>query len=301
MFVIMAESQAVLLLYILTGVLIRRLKLLDGPRIQGFMQFVLYVTLPCTIFNSTDLDFSAERLRAAWWTLILSLLITGLSILLGWLLFRRQDKSGEDKIIRFGLMCSNSTFAGIPLLSYAFGQEAVFYASIFIAPARILLWSAGVSLLTALPLKSKVKNMFLNPATIALAIGFIRLLSGVHLHPVLTTALRGIGDLTAPLSMITVGGILAEVNFSEVVEKRTLLFSFLRLVVLPGLVLLALKPLVRDDLILAVCVILTAMPAGTMTALLARKYQANDAFASKCITVSTVLSLVTVPLLAYFL
>jgi len=105
-----------------------------------------------------------------------------------------------------------------------------------------------------------------------------------------------VSSSTVSLSMIVVGGILAEIDIRTVVSRRTLYFSLIRLIILPGVVLVACKLLGLSPLVASVSVILTAMPAGTTTAILAEKYSCDSGFAVKCVFLSTLLSLLSIPL-----
>lgn len=74
-----------------------------------------------------------------------------------------------------------------------------------------------------------------------------------------------------------------------------------RQLLLPAVCLVALRLLGVDPLTAGVSVVLTGMPIGSTTAILAQKYGADAQFASKCVFISTLTSLVTVPILTLFL
>ena len=97
------------------------------------------------------------------------------------------------------------------------------------------------------------------------------------------------------MSMILIGSILAEVHIKELLDKTALFYSAVRLAVIPGLALLGCRLFGIGGLVAGVSVLLAAMPAGSTTAILAARYDGDAVFASKCVTLSTVLSLITIP------
>lgn len=85
--------------------------------------------------------------------------------------------------------------------------------------------------------------------------------------------------------------------FAQLFDKATFYFTFIRLLAFPLLILIVLKLLKVDPLIIGVSTLLTGMPAGTTTAILADKYGCDAAFGSRIIFVSTLCSIVTIPIL----
>ena len=101
--------------------------------------------------------------------------------------------------------------------------------------------------------------------------------------------------------MALVGAILADVPLRGIWEPKALYLAAVRQIVLPVILLVALKGLALDPLTVGVSVTLSGMPIGSTTAILAQKYGADAEFGSKCVFISTVTSLITVPVLTLFL
>ncbi|MEM1484101.1 AEC family transporter [Oscillospiraceae bacterium PP1C4] len=299
-FIRMLEIQSVLFIYLLVGIYARKKNIINEVTRQSFVDFLLIIALPCMIFNSFRLKFTVEMVKLASLSLLLSFGVCLVSFLLGKVIYNRYPL-GEKCIMQYGTLVSNAGFAGLPLVASAFGDEALFYASIFIIPNRIFMWSAGISLFTAASFKNGLKKVMLNPGIIAVELGLVRMIFNIPLHPVLDEAVRNIGGCTSALSMILVGAILADVDIKTVLQKNVFVLSFVRLLLLPCLLLGVLKLLGLSGAMAASAVMLTGMPVGATTAILAQKYDADYRFGSKCVFVSTILSLFTAPLLALLL
>lgn len=299
-FYTMVNIQAILLVYLLVGVYARRKNIINDKTRQSFIEFLIQIALPCMIFNSFNQDISIQQLKYASYILGISFLVCFFSMLLGkWLYYKYPFE--KRSILQYGAIISNAGFAGLPLVAAAYGDLALFYASVFVIPNRIFMWSAGISLFTQTDKKTRIKSVLLNPGIIAVEIGLIKMLLDINIHPVLLSSIKNIGDCTGPLSMILVGSILAEIKIKNIFEKGVFNLTFIRLIFIPAVVMLVMKAWEMDNLAIAAAVILTAMPVGTTTAILAQKYGADYEFGSKCVFVSTVLSLITVPILTIFL
>lgn len=144
--------------------------------------------------------------------------------------------------------------------------------------------------------KQKFVKMLCNPGVIAVALGICRMLFSVPVPVFLDTAIGAIGDGATVISLVTIGAILADVDVKSVLNLDTLYLSAVRLVLMPLLVLFACRVIGTNPLSSAVCVLMTGMPAGSMTAIFSSKYGADATFASKCIFVSTVISMFTIPI-----
>jgi predicted permease len=177
----------------------------------------------------------------------------------------------------------------------------LFYASIFVIPNRIFTWSAGISLFTKDEKKSWVRSVLLNPCILAVIIGLPQLVLKISLPSFINAAIANMGNCSISLSIIILGSILADVDFRSIITRETLYMSLVRLILLPVCALLALKAVHFPSLPTAVAVVLTGMPVGSTTAILADRYGADFGFASKCVFVTTVLSLITIPVLSIFL
>ena len=295
----MAELQATLFVYLAVGFLIRRLKLVTDETRSGITNLLLNVLVPCLVFESFSPDTTAAQIISAGELLLVSFCTFLFSYLLGKFIYLKYAPA-ERKILQYGTLIANSVFAGFPLIRGAYGQLGFFYASIFVIPLRIFMWTLGISMFTETDRKTRLKNAFLNPGIIAVALGIVRMLLRIPLPSFLDTAIMSIGECTSSLSLIIVGMVLADIKMRSVFKAECFYASFIRLIFLPVLLLIVLKAIGYDSIQTATAVTLTGMPFASTTALLAQKYGANAELASKCVFVSTALSLITIPLITIF-
>ena len=296
----MVDVQTILFIYLAIGFFCCKRGIFTNEVRDKLTDFVVFITLPCMIFESFNMTFSLEALEQGAVALLIALAMAMVALLLGKVLYNRFPYE-EKSILQYGTLVSNSGFAGLPVVSGAYGDEGLFLGSLFIIPTRILMWSAGISLFTQADSKDAFKKVMTNPGIIAVELGLVRMLLQIPLPHFLDTAVDNLGACTSPLAMALVGAILADVPLKTVIDLRGFYLVAVRQLLLPGLCLASLALLGVDPLTVGVSVALTGMPIGSTTAILAQKYGANAQFASKCVFLSTLTSLVTVPILTLFL
>lgn len=296
----MVDVQTVLFIYMAVGFYCRKKGIFNDVARDKLTDFVVFITLPCMIFESFNMEFSLDALKQGAVALIIAVGMACVALLLGKVLYNRFPYE-EKSILQYGTLVSNSGFAGLPVVSGAYGDEGLFLGSLFIIPTRILMWSAGISLFTKADAKQAVKKVMLNPGIIAVEVGLIRMLLQIPLPHFVDSAVDNLGACTSPLAMALVGAILADVPLKTVFDPKSFYLVAVRQFLLPGICLVALRLLGMDPLTIGVSVVITGMPIGSTTAILAQKYGADAKFASKCVFISTLTSLVTVPILTLFL
>jgi predicted permease len=158
------------------------------------------------------------------------------------------------------------------------------------------MWSVGLTYFTKAPdKKTLVKKVATHPCILAVAIGLVIMIGQIELPGFLTLTIKNVAAGNTFLAMALIGLILSEVNVREMVDKETLYYSFVRLILIPLLVMICCRLAHLDSLVTGVCVVLSAMPAASVTAAMATKYEKDEIFATKCVVLSTILSMVTVP------
>jgi len=290
-------NQVVILFLIMgIGVILRKKGLLKDEAKKGFTDLILNITLPCMIISSFNQKFSTNMLFNAATILIISIGTHIASYSIGKILY---FKSSDDKknILRYLTVFSNAAFMGYPILEALYGKIGIFYASIYCIPVRIFMWTLGVMLFTKKKGTNYFKQVFLNPGIIAVGIGIIPFLLSVEFPVVINKTLTMMGNMTTPLSMLIVGAMLADADIKGIFAGEVFYASFVRLIMIPMVTLIVLKSIGISGEVLGTAIVLTAMPAGTFTAILAGKFHANEIFASNCVFVSTVLSIITIPLI----
>lgn len=294
----MCNLQVMLFILMAVGILVKKVGILTSENRKSFSNLLIQVVLPCNIVNSFmgGMEISPEFLRNCVLAVGLSALIQISVTWLNRILFRRAG-SGRKNVMSYGMICSNSSFIGLPVAEELYGSLGVLYTSIFQIPVRFTMWTAGLALFTDVDKKSALKKLAKHPCIVAIFVGFFLMFLPVSLPGVLTSSINSISKCTTPLSMFVIGAILADADKKTMFSKDVLYFSFWRLLGLPLLVWLVLLPFHLDKLLVSICVIMSGMPAGSTTSILADQYGGDSMFASQMTFVSTLLSIITIPIL----
>lgn len=172
------------------------------------------------------------------------------------------------------------------------------YASIFTVPTRIAMWSAGLSIFTMeTDIKKAVKKVIFHPCMVAVYIGMSLMIFGIKLDGFIKDTFSSIAKCTTPLTMILIGSMVAEINdFKSIITRDIIYFSIIRLIVIPSIVYITCNYLKIDPLITGVAVLLSGMPAGSSTPILAAKYNGDYILGTKLVVFSTLLTLISVPI-----
>lgn len=297
---IVFAKMAMLVLIMLLGYLCARIGI-TGPEFnQRVTPLMVKVLLPATILNSvlSVPDFSGRELLD--YILVMTVMVA-LQMLPAWFLPRLMRTRSEDVgATRLVTAFGNVGFVGLPVVAAIFGDEMVFFASLCNIPFNLALYSCSATQLS--PDGGRVRwQDVLNAPVIATLLSVVLLLSRVHVPGVLADTISSVSGVTIPLSMLVIGTSLGGISVRSVLtDWRVYVVSAVRLLVCPLLTWLVLRPFAAGAL-LGISVLMAACPSAMLVTALCLQYGRSDAFASKCIFLSTVLSAVTIPLLIWLL
>lgn len=194
---------------------------------------------------------------------------------------------------------ANTGFMGYPVLLDVFGQEAVFYASLIHMAFNFFVYTYAIMCLTKSD-DSEFKLNFkqlLTPGIVLIFIGILIYLFDMQLPSVLMDTINSIGSLTAPLSMMMIGSSLAVYPIKDsFTDWRSYVFAFVRLIIVPFMTMIVCRLLHINPYYANITIITNAMPVGSMVLMLATQYNANVKIVTKNIVVSTLLSVITIPI-----
>ena len=298
----LGSLQLTLFALMLTGAVLKKRGVIDEAGKRCLSDLCINIVIPCNIFKSCLIEFNMDILRSCSLLLLSAVLMQVLCLLLNRCLFERYD-SQRKKVLQYCTIVPMSGFLGNPIAEGIYDQVGVLYTSIFLIPMRIVMWSMGTSYFVAgegTDKKKVLKNVLTHPCLVAIYLGILCMVTQIQLPSVITETVRYIGNCNSALSMFIVGTILTDVPLRSIFSRDTVLFSVLRLGLLPAAALGLGLLLGLETAPLGVSVLMTGMPAGATAAIFAAKYGSDAPFATRCVVFTTLLSMVTLPLWAYF-
>lgn len=287
--------QITMLLLIIVGAVVKKLGIVGAAGQKNINDLVIYLVLPCNIVKSFLIACDSDTFRQFALVLVISVAVQIVSVILGKVLYGRKEL-GHRMSLQYGVICSNAGFLGNPVAEGVFGAVGLAMASIYLIPMRVMMWSSGIAIYTqSTDWKATLKKVVTHPCIIACVLGLILMVSQWQLPEVVLRPLTTIGSCNTALSMMVIGMILADADVRSLFDREVFAYSLLRLILMPTALYLVCLGLKLPALVTGVSVILTAMPAGATTSILASKYNADELFATKLVVASTVLSMVTIP------
>jgi predicted permease len=299
-FGIPAEQVSIMFLLIFLGWVAYRLGWIRQDTVKGMTNLLLYIVSPCVVINAFHRPFDPERLQMVGVVFALDVGAFACSILLVRLLFTRRlvPDAHRRTALRFGAVYSNAGFMGIPLAQALLGNDGVFFAVAYIAAFTVFVWTQGISMFDheRTRLSERVGKVLRNPNMVAIAIALIVFGFSLPIPSILGDALGHVGAMNTPLSMIVIGGNVAALSPRTIISDRlawlgTLARNLLIPLVFVGL--LALLPLPAD--VRLSILIPISCPVGASVVMFSVLRNADSAFATRLLCLSTLLSVGTVP------
>jgi len=298
----MIDLQFTFLLNLLVGVFAYHTKMITEDNRSQFISIVLNILLPALVFNSFK-DLTPELLQSGLWIVLASTLIYTATYFIG--AFAYRDFSEEkQRILHYATLVNNVGFAGQPLSASMYGDIGIIYSSLYLVPHRIFMWTAGISILTSDSNTgggSVFYKLARNPSIIALVLGIFRGLLQIPIPSFVDRSIAQMAGAMAPVAAIMIGSIIATIDMESLFEKGVFRYVFIRLIAIPVTVLTLSKIVGLDETMIGVLTIMSSMPAGTTTALLADSYGLDVQLSSKVVFISTILAIITVPTLMLFI
>lgn len=295
------DEVLILSIIMAVGVFARRKNMIREKAVTDLSNLLINITLPALLISSFNYNYSSNMFIEAKRIFFYSTLLNLILVFLSRFFTLKYDKD-SSKIIRFATVFSNSGFMGYPVLAGLFGKVGIFYGAVFNIPLNIIMFNLGIMMYTGKSDIRALKGVILNPAISATVIGFLMFLFSVKIPNVPRNAISTIGDMTTPLSMIIVGCMLAEMKLKDIFNGSIAYYiCFLRLLLIPVISFIVLKLIQADSLMLQISVVIEAMPVAVLSPILAQKYNSDEKLASKSVFITTMVSMITIPIIVILL
>lgn len=285
------------------GYLLYKVKLIDGDLIKKLTKLLLHVTLPAMILASVlEQEGSEKDIGAVAEVFAVGVIVYVLLPLISILVVKLMHLPKKDQgLYAFMMAYSNVGFMGFPLMDALFGKTAVFYAGIINIAFNISVFTLGVILMHIGHSDNKKTlewKKLMTPGISISLLSIIFYLLDVALPEDVVSVVSSVGNVTTPLAMILIGATLATMNFRAIFNDwHVYPFAAVRQIVLPLIFWPILSFFIRDTFILSVVYILLLLPIANTSVLFAMEYDGNEQLAAKSVFITTVLAIVTVPLM----
>ena len=290
----MLSLQAQMMLLLAIGIFLTKKQIITEQGRACLTDLLLFLILPANTIQSFRIEFNAEIFRSTRDILVLSIVLQVFYGVICAVCYGRYAFA-RKAVMQYGTVCSNAGFLGSPLTEGLFGGVGLLLTSVYLIPQRIVMWSMGVSYFiqddaAASPggrtrYRAVLRKTLTHPCILAVFVGMALMLTQCQLPAFLGKALQCTSNCN-----------MTSCDLHPLLDRDAILYCVIRLFLMPLVVLVGCRAAHVGELATGVAVVLAGMPMGGTTAILAEKYGADSAFASKCTALSTVLSLITTPL-----
>ena len=298
--ILLMEQIIQLFLMIFMGYLIVKVGLVKDEDSKVLSKIILYLIIPCVIINAFQVDYTMDTakglllaLAASVMTQVLLLIIISIA---GKLLHLNEVEIAS-------VYYSNSGNLIVPIVTFILGQDWVLYGCVFMSVQLIFLWTHCKKIISR-ESSYDWKKIVLNINMISIFIGVVLFFAKIHLPEILNNTLGSVGSMIGPASMIVTGMLFAGMNLKQIfADKRVYFVSFLRLIAVPLLALVMIKishlAMFSTDgtkIMLIVFLAIITPSASTITQM-CQVYGNDSRYASAINVMTTLFSIITMPLM----
>ncbi|MCR5775128.1 MAG: AEC family transporter [Lachnospiraceae bacterium] len=304
--VVLLCQMLMLFAMMVTGFAAFRMKVFDSVGQHQISKVVVNVLNPCLIISAIAGDRIYDSVSLTMQNFFAALAYYVIFIAASYVYYFIRSRSGskdrqELRLEQLMMFLSNLGFFGIPIIKALFGDEYVICLIFYMLLFNIVAYSLGIFL--AMPRDGETgpfrPGRIINTGTVVSVIAIVLYLADIPIPDTVGNFFTYMGNACIPLSMLLIGASLAQLDLKEVFrDKEIYLYIFLRNIIVPGVAILILRWLPFEPSVVKICCLTTSMPIGALSGMLAEQYAHKGNYCNKMIAMSTIVSVITVPLLS---
>lgn len=335
---VVLQQMVVLFLIMLVGFVAYKKQMITDEVSRKLSAIVVNIANPAMIFYGVMGDNSGISKGTLLETVVVATVMyvgmTGIALLLPAVLRVRKNSVG---VYRAMTLFGNVGFMGFPIISSIYGSGALLYASVFLIPYNLLVYTVGINFMQkgdnrthsydaenaceaetdcddnygkpentsdgamSRSWRRRFKSLekIFNIGVISTLLSMVVYLLNVRFPDWIVSGVGMLSNMTAPLSMMIIGAGMATLNLKKLfLDTQMLVFSFFKLLVIPVVGTMIASRLIGNEVLAGVTMIMLSVPVGSMTSMLAQEFDGDYEMATKGVTITTVLSVITIPLVA---
>jgi len=299
-FLTVLKQIIVLFILIFLGVFFSKKNVITEKGVKTLTDIVLYSVTPCVIVKSFIREYDEKALKGILLSFLAATIVHIVFIILANLIL--HDKSDARKrVLRYGGIFGNCGFMSLPIQAAILGDDGVLYCASFIAIFNFFSWTYGIIEMSGDKKNMSVKKVFINPGVVSLCIGFLIFIFSIPIPKVIYNPIDYMSALNTPIPMLIIGYHLSKSDLKVAIKDFRCFYGCVaKLVILP-VVAMAVLHLIGFRGNLFVSTAISALsPTAAYTTIFSYKYGKATDLSVNMISLSTILSLITMPLLITF-
>lgn len=300
---ILANQVFIMLLLIIVGYILFKIKFISKETNTQLTNLVLYVVIPAMILSTYQMDYDKEEARNMLLGFLLSFISIAIAIIISHVVrIKAQQKSLATE--RFCIIFTNCGFMAIPLMSAIFGQIGVFYCNTYLTVFNFVIWTYGVVLMQQKKDAKEKKSLkeslkpFLTPTMFCIFLGIFMYFLQIKFPNPIAKSIDYIASMNTPLAMIVSGVYIAQSDlFGALKNVRVYVSAIIKSFIVPFAVLILFYFLPFNETLKITILIAAACPTASNAMLFANRFDGDVERASNIFTISTLMSVISLPLM----
>lgn len=297
--VIILQKIIMIFIILFIGLICSWTKIIDKHTRDKLSMLVANVINPALIFVSFQMEYDKQLAVSMVQVALLAFLGFGVAIVAARLLIR--EKEGYDhRVELFSGIYTNCGHVGLPLVMSILGTEGVICATVYMAVFNLFLWTHAIHIMNPNE-RGSIRN-FLTPSIGAIVAGLFCFFMNFRIPEILYESLEYVGNMNTPMAMLVAGSIVSQIHPRRLLaNKRLYLVAAVRLLVIPLCYILIVRLFPISDTIKVAAAILTACPTAAFGIIFSVRYRRDEEYAVELFALTTLLSLLTIPLCMTFI
>jgi predicted permease len=299
-------------IYVGIGFFARKQRIVEERFSSSLAALIFNFIFPCAVISSLQTEYDPASIMNGGALLGISIISMLILLALGLLVNKISGRKDDlSRILLINLMFTNFTYMAFPIMEMLYGSIGKFYIAVYTIPVRILFYIVTPLVFTIGKDKSAsptgkqiargVLRAILSPPVLAVPVGLFIYFFSIRIPEPFSTVIEKLSSTASPLGMILCGVTLAAIPLSRIWrEKRLFVIAALRLFIAPAIMLglwfLVSSFVTVDPVVAKVSILYCALPAAATTTVLAIKAQSDATKAAQCVFITTLLSILTLPL-----
>lgn len=296
--------QQVLVMFLLIGVgffCVKR-NIISEKGSKQLSDLLIYIVVPCLAIDVYQVDMDTGIIKGIILAFGLAIFSHILAIVVAKLLFRKREDP-RYRVERFAAVYSNAGFMGLPLVQATMGDEGVIFATAYLATFNLFAFSLGAMELQGEGHRPKVRSILLHPGIWSVIVGVLLFCFQIHLPNPIGPAIKYVASMNTPLGMMACGAFIAGTKLKGMFRNKGMYgVCAVRLLLIPLLLILIYKPagvmhwFEGAEMVVIINLITASCPTAAMASIMSKQYNQDAAYGGQLVAVTTILSIVTLPL-----
>lgn len=304
-FTIVFLNVLMILVYLLIGFLLVKLKKIKSEHAKSFSGVLVYICQPCIIINSIiHIKYSINTTKDFAMFFFITLCLQLILCLILYLLLKKKLYNSKYRVLIITTISGNVTFMGFPIISALFPNNPIvpIYSTMFLVSMNLIVFTIGIYLITNNKKYMSLKNVLTNVTSLSIYVAIIIYILQIKIPPLILNSIEIFSKMTTPLCMIILGMRLASMNIKETfTNKFAYIASLCKLIIFPLFAYVIVSKIMLNEVSKTSLIVLCSTPSAAIVLSISEMYECEQKLIANIILISTILSIITMPLLMLIL